>query len=213
MTQDNDYPALLIDWLTPVYDLFARLLMLEMRFKRAIITNARLTPGQRVLDLGAGTGTLAIMIKDVQPEIQVVGIDRDPKILLIARQKAARSGMESAFNAGNAVALPFSDQTFDRVLSTLVMSLLSREQKTRAIHEVYRVLKSGGELHIADFGPPRTWWERMVAPQVRRFKPISDNLDGLLPLLFREAGFENVMEAAHYVTLFGAISILSGQKS
>jgi hypothetical protein len=52
----------------------------------------------------------------------------------------------------------------------------------------------------------------MVAPLVRRFEPISDNLDGLLPVLFRGAGFVNIAETRRYATLFGTISILSGQK-
>jgi ubiquinone/menaquinone biosynthesis C-methylase UbiE len=212
MTENNHYPALLLDWLTPIYDLFARLFMPEKRFKRDLIAHASIAPGQRVLDLGAGTGTLAIMIKQIQAEAQVIGLDSDPEILSIARGKAARSGVEISFEPGNAVALPYSNQSFDRVLSTLVMSLLNREEKALAIGEAYRVLRRGGELHITDFGQPHTEWGRMVSPLVRRFEPISDNLDGLLPNLFQDAGFVNIAESRRYATLFGTISILSGQK-
>ncbi len=186
--------------------------MPEKQFKRALIAHARIAPGQRVLDLGAGTGTLAIMIKQIQPDARVTGLDGDPEILSIAREKASRSGVEIAFEPGNAVALPYPDQSFDRVLSTLVMSVLSREEKRLAIREAYRVLIGGGELHIADFSSPHTWWGRTVAPLVRRFKPISDNLDGLLPTMVQEAGFENIEEVARFATLFGTLSFLSGQK-
>ncbi len=186
--------------------------MPEIRFKRALIAQASITAGQRVLDLGAGTGTLAIMIKQAQPDAQVTGLDGDPEILSIAREKASLSGADIEFDVGNATALPYGDQSFDRVVSTLVMSLLSRTEKRLAILEAYRVLRNGGELHIADFGSPHTRWGHVVAPLVRRFEPISDNLDGLLPAMFQEAGFEAIEEVARFATVFGTLSILSGKK-
>jgi ubiquinone/menaquinone biosynthesis C-methylase UbiE len=212
MTNDHRYPALLNERFTPIYDFFARLFLPEIKFKRALIAQARLAPGQRVLDLGAGTGTLAIMIKQTQPEAQVVGLDGDPNVLAIAHEKASLSGVDIDFEIGNATTLPYADQSIDQVLSTLVMSLLSREQKTLAIRDAYRVLKRGGRLHIADFSSPHTWWGRMVAPRIRRFEPIADNLDGLLPAIFQEAEFTNIEEVARFATIFGTLSILSGQK-
>ena len=213
MAHARSHPALLIDWLTPAYDLFASLLLPERRFKRDLIALARIAPDYRVLDLGAGTGTLAIMIKQFQPDAQVTGLDGDPKILSIAREKASQMGLDIGFELGNAVALPYPDGTLNRVLSTLVMSVLSRDEKRLAICEAYRVLMSGGELYIADFSSPHRWWDRLVAPLVRRFQPISDNLDGLLPVLFQGAGFVNIVETMRYATLFGTISIVSGQKA
>jgi ubiquinone/menaquinone biosynthesis C-methylase UbiE len=212
MADPHRYPALMLDRLTPIYDLFVRLFMPEMQFKRDLIARARIAAGHRVLDLGAGTGTLAIMIKQMQPDAQIIGLDGDPEILTIARQKAARAGAEVTFDLGHVAALPYPDESFDRVVSSLVMSLLSREDKQLAVREAYRVLQRGGELHIADFGPPHTRWGRWVAPVMRRFERMADNLDGLLPTMFREAGFDNVEEAARFATVFGTLAILYGRR-
>jgi hypothetical protein len=92
------------------------------------------------------------------------------------------------------------------------MSVLDSEQKRLAIREAYRVLKEDGEIHIADFGPPHTRWGKWVAPKVRRFEPVAGNLDGILPVLYREAGFEEVTEGERFATIFGTLSILSGTK-
>ena len=91
MADNRRYPALMLDWLTPVYDLFARVFFPEKRFKRELITRACIAPGHHVLDLGAGTGTLAIMIKEIQPGAQITGIDGDADIVSIARDKASRA--------------------------------------------------------------------------------------------------------------------------
>jgi ubiquinone/menaquinone biosynthesis C-methylase UbiE len=212
MTQQGYYPALILDRLTPVYDLFAKLFFPEKKFKRALIAHARITPGQRVLDVGAGTGTLAILAKQSQPEAQITGLDGDPQILAIAREKALRARVEVAFDLGDAAALPYPGGSFDRVLSSLVFSLLSHEVKQLAIHEAYRVLREGGQLSIADFGPPHTRWGRLLAPRMRRFEPIVDHLDGRLPAMFHQAGFERVEESARFATVFGTLSILHGRK-
>jgi ubiquinone/menaquinone biosynthesis C-methylase UbiE len=212
MSESSRYPALILDWLTPVYDLFVRLVLRERQFKAALVARAGVASGQRVLDLGAGSGTLAIMIKQSQPRARVRGLDGDPTILASARNKAARAGVDVAFDLGNATALPYRDGTFDRVLSSLVFSLLSTEGKRLAAGEAYRVLLGGGEVHIADFGPPHTAWGRLLARRMRRFQPITDNLDGRLPSMFREAGFEAVEEVARQSSLLGTISILSGRK-
>jgi ubiquinone/menaquinone biosynthesis C-methylase UbiE len=213
MTNQTLYPALILDWLTPLYDLFAKLFMPEAQFKRKLIAYARFVPGQRALDLGAGSGTLAILIKQTQPQVQVIGLDGDPAILAIARSKALRLGAEILFEVGNITTLPYPDASFDRVLSSLVFSLLNREAKQQAMREAYRVLRDGGALLIADFGPPHTRWGRWLLPLMRRFEPIVDNLDGQLPVMFREAGFAEVEEVTRFATVLGTLSILQGRKA
>jgi ubiquinone/menaquinone biosynthesis C-methylase UbiE len=120
--------------------------------------------------------------------------------------------VDVAFDAGDAGALPYPDRSFDRILSSLVMSVLTTEQKRLAVGEAHRVLRSGGEFFIGDFGAPRTRWARFVTPLVRRFEPIRGNLEGLVPRVLREGGFDEVQEAGPIVTLFGTLSIVSGRK-
>jgi SAM-dependent methyltransferase len=162
--------------------------------------------------LGTGTGTLAIWIKRAYPNTKVSGLDANADVLAIARTKAARVAPDIAFDLGVATALPYPDRSFDRVVSSLVFSLLGHEEKHLALREAHRVLRPRGEVHIADFGPPHTAWGRLFAPRMRRFEPISDNLDGRFPPMLREAGFEDVAEDDRFATVLGTISLLRGRR-
>ena len=149
-------PALGNDLLTPLYDPLLWF-MRESRFKTDLIEQAQISNGNRVLDVGCGTGTLAIMTKQLHPETEVVGIDADSKILGIARAKAAKTGIKLVFDQGMADHLPYADSSFDRVLSSLFLHHLTTENKLYTFREVFRVLRSGGRLDVVDFGPPRTF--------------------------------------------------------
>ncbi len=92
--------ALKYKWLTPLYDPILRLALREQTFKKALVEQARIQPGQRVLDLGCGTGTLTLLIKGVHPQARVEGMDGNPKILSLAQAKAARAGLEVDWKQG-----------------------------------------------------------------------------------------------------------------
>ena len=87
-------------WLTPLYDPLLRWVMREEQFKRHLIRQAQFAPGQRVLDLGCGTTTLTILIKQIHPGAMVVGLDGDPKVLEISRAKARRARVEIVLDEG-----------------------------------------------------------------------------------------------------------------
>lgn len=119
--------------------------------REVILEYAQLRPGQRVLDLGCGTGTLALAAKRSCPEAEVTGLDPDEDALERARAKAQAAGVSLAFETGYADALPFEPNTFDRVLSSFMLHHLDESTQTRALAEVARVLKPAGSVHVLDF--------------------------------------------------------------
>ena len=115
-----------------------------------MIAQAELQPRQAVLDIGCGTGTLAVWIKQGHPEVDVVGLDPDPPALARAERKAKRAGVAVRFDRGFADALDYRDATFDRVFSSMMFHHLRSEERSKALAEVRRVLKPGGRLEFLD---------------------------------------------------------------
>jgi SAM-dependent methyltransferase len=207
--EDKFIPALSHHRLTFLYDPVVRLTTRETAFKRALIGQARLRPGQRVLDLACGTGTLAVALKRLHPRVEVVGVDGDPAILRRARAKAARAGVEITFDEGLSFDLPYTDGSFDHVLSSLFFHHLTRENKFRTLDEVGRVLKPGGELHVADWGLPHNGLMRLASQGVVRLdgEETKDSFAGLLPEFILKSGFTEVREAGRFNSLFGTIRL------
>jgi len=184
MAKEKAYiPALNFHWLTPLYDPVARWLTPEARFKRQMIERAGIGAGSRVLDVGCGTGTLAVLIKQSCPDAAVFGLDADPDVLDIAYGKAARAGVSLDLQLGFADNLPYADGSFDRVFSSMMLHHFTMDEKRLVLADISRVLRPDGELHVADFG--------------------HDNK--MMPDLFFEAGLEKNGEYAVYWTLFGRL--------
>ena len=210
---DRYIPALGVELLTPLYDPLLRWFMRESRFKRHLIRQANIQKELRVLDLGCGTGTLTVLLKQFHPEAEVFGLDGDRSILEIARTKAVKAGVDLNLDLGMAFDLPYPDACFDRVLSSLVFHHLTKERKQLALKEVYRVLRPGGELHLADFGKPHNSLAFLISLIVRRFEETTENIQGLIPEMLAEAQFAQVQETAHYMTIFGTLSLFQGRKN
>jgi ubiquinone/menaquinone biosynthesis C-methylase UbiE len=198
-------PALSFQWLTPVYDPLLRWGMREEAFKRELVKRADLHPGTNVLDLGCGTGTLTIMLKRAAPAASVTGLDPDPRILSIAREKAARTGTRIQWEQGTACELPYPDHSFDVVVSSLVVHHLPTAGKLLAFREVHRILRPGGKFHIADFGPSYGALTRLQAAIGRHLEHADDNFGGRIPAFLERAGFAGASAAAYMNTVFGPI--------
>lgn len=137
------------------YDILAWLLLLgrERAFRDRLVGLARLEPGQSVLDVGCGTGSLAIAAKRrVGPLGSVHGIDASPEMIARARKKARKAGMDVTFTDGVVEGLPCPDEHFDAVLSTLMLHHLPRAAREQCVREIRRVLKPGGRVLAVDFG-------------------------------------------------------------
>jgi ubiquinone/menaquinone biosynthesis C-methylase UbiE len=208
-------PALRFRFLTAFYDPAVRLTTREREFKRRLLAGAGIEPGHRVLDLGCGTGTLAAMAKRSAPGAELVGLDGDPEVLERARAKTAEEGLEARFDEGLSTELPYEDGSFDRVLSTLFFHHLSGAEKRRTAHELARVLRPRGELHVADLGRPADPLMRALVWQIRLFDGLErthDNVAGWLPAIFSEAGLVESRERDRLRTPVGTISLYSARQ-
>jgi len=213
---DRDYvPALGYHILTPLYDAVVKVTTRERRFKQALIRQACFLPGQRVLDLASGTGTLAIWIKQSEPRLDVTGVDIDPAILARAARKAKTANLRIDFSRAHSYDLPYPAAWFDRVVSSLFFHHLSWQDKLRTAQELYRVLKPGGELHIADWGQPANALMRglfLLIQCLDGFETTRDNVAGRLIVLFEQAGFTGVVERGRFNTIFGTMALYRAVK-
>jgi ubiquinone/menaquinone biosynthesis C-methylase UbiE len=198
-------PAAGSDWLLPFYDPFTRLLGTATALQR-LVDQAQLATGQRVLDLGCGTGALSLVAKRAQPAIGLVGLDPDPKALARARRKAERARIEVTFQQGFGDSLPFADASFDRVLSSFMFHHLESEQKPAVLREVRRVLRPGGSLHLLDFGGTGHGLGAFLARLVHREESLRANTDDALTGLMRAAGFAEAAEVEQRSSRLGALS-------
>ena len=221
MTPDTDtkregyVAALRFPALNRAFDPLVRVTMRERRFKRELLDQAAIGSTQRVLDLGCGTGTLAILAKEEVPKAEVVGFDGDPSILKQALAKADAAGVKVRFDHGYSTELPYEVEFFDRVLSTLFFHHLTTDDKRTTLREVARVLRPGGELHIADFTKAGDPLMALAFTVIRPFDGLERtrvNARGQLGAMVSEAGFPAVSETRRFRTAFGTLGLMKASR-
>ena len=199
---------------TRLYDASIALTMREERWRPLLRDRALSSvPAQgHVVDVGAGTGTLAISLAAARPDVTVTAVDGDAEILALAQAKPGAESMR--WRSGLAGELPLDSDSVDAVVTSLVLHHLNTDAKRRALSEIARVLRPGGRLHVADWGRPATPLLRasfFVLQVIDGFEGTHDHAAGRIPELIRGAGFADVQRYRRLRTAWGSLDLLEAQ--
>jgi ubiquinone/menaquinone biosynthesis C-methylase UbiE len=198
---------------TSLYDRSIAITMREGVWRPRLVRDVLEGEPADVLDLGCGSGTLAIAVAAAPGPHRVTGIDGDPEILDMARAKPGSDDV--VWVEGLADALPFEDGSFDRVVTSLLLHHLEPAVKRAALADAYRVLRPGGRLHVADFGRSRDPLMRVMfaALQVQDgFSNTADHPAGRVPGMIADAGFTDVESRDNLRTTWGNFELLAANR-
>lgn len=217
MTEQEFTPALGNPTLTPLYDFAIGLLTRENTWRSALLEQVSPTAKDRILDVGCGTGSLAVRMKLLCPDAEIHGIDPDQEILQRAKAKATRKSANIFFHKG--FVSPESESNlghFTKVVSSLVLHQTPLEEKSNILRSIYKLLEPNGSIYIADYGLQRTALMkslfRITVQAIDGLKDTQPNAEGCIPNLMAEAGFVDVLELRVIPTLTGSISIYVAKK-
>ena len=176
------------------YDFFTVLLGLGVNRpnSRMVVELAKIKAGDRVLDVGCGTGNLTLTAKTAAGDGGAVfGIDASPEMIAVARKKSEKSGLRVSFDVGLVEKIGFPQNSFDMVINRLMIHHLPEDLKRQAFAEILRVLKPGGHLLIADFNPPANPILRHVTSAVVGDHMMQTDVSSI-PTQLTNAGFVEV---------------------
>lgn len=203
-----------MNWAAPFYDIYCSAVGLGRGFRAQTLNYAAIRAGERILDVGCGTGVLTRMAREAAGQGgAAVGIDPAERMIEVARETALHEGNDTKFEVAAMEALPFADASFDVVLSSLMLHHLPPATKRQGLVEAYRVLKPDGRLVIADFARPANplWW--LVLWPALMMPSVADNLHGRVPSHVREAGFKQIKlrgQRAGLITFWTAVKEKGG---
>lgn len=209
-------PPLGFNALTPLYDRAIAALTRERVWRESLVRHLEPRLGERILDVGSGTGSLAVAVTTLEPRCDYRGIDPDGSAVSIAREKVAQARSSAHFEVGLLDPRPANAAPVDKVVCSLVLHQVSLDEKRRLLSTIFGWLKPGGELLVADYGAQPTLRLRLafrLTVQMLDGKTDTQpNADGLLPLLIGDAGFQDVSTLEAVDTATGRIEIITGIK-
>lgn len=204
-------PALRFHWLTALYDPLIRTWSGAARMRSSVIDALALEPGMRLLELGAGSGRLAIEIKRRHPAVTIEAVDADASMVARARRNAAGAGVEIAFREADMTRLPALG-TFDRVYSTMVFHHLLPHAKQAALAAARDLLRPGGSFVVGDFGRPRGALQWALFSCIQQpldgFRNTAPHRDGRYERAIRDT-FSQVRTTAVWRTAAGTIEVFA----
>lgn len=214
--QDQSYvPPLGRHELTDQYDRAIALMTREKHWRSELIRRIPGQNGARIVDIGCGTGTLAIAIKQAFPDSEVIGIDPDLPALDLARSKSEAAGVAVQWVQAMGDRADDIVRSCDVIVSSLVFHQCAIETKQAIADAMFRALRPGGLMFVADYGLQRSLLMRTLFRQVQLldgFDKTEPSAKGCMPGIFVAAGFADVTEAKVIQTPSGSISIYEGRK-
>ena len=208
-------PALGYDFLTAWYDLTIKLTMPENKFRGLLVEAVNPQKGEKILEFGFGTGQNLLLVKKQTPDVELRGLDIDPKVKEIAAYKLAKNALDIPLDLYDGNKFSYQDNQFDKVYSCLVFHQLDAETKLNCSKEIHRVLKPNGNLIIADWGKAQNRLMRLSFGLVQLldgFKTTEDNVKGRMPEFIETAGFKNVIVENSINTAIGTFSYFRASK-
>jgi ubiquinone/menaquinone biosynthesis C-methylase UbiE len=213
MPDANFVPAAGRRSLMALYDPVVALTMRERTFRSRLVAQVAAGEPAAVLELGCGTGSLIQRLARALPTASIIGIDPDGNALARAQVKLATSRVK--LRVGTAAELPMQDQTFDRVVVSLMLHHLTTAEKRAALAEMHRVLRPGGRVHIADWGAPQDLAMQCAFFALRvldGFERTRAHARGELRSLVEDAGFRDVECRDRLRTGWGTLELLSATR-
>ena len=205
-------PALGDSRFTPLYDFVLAAATMENVWRSRLVAHINPNAAARILDVGCGTGSLAIRLKKTAPDVEIIGVDPDPIVIARARQKSKKAGVSNDWRVGFLTpALCGEIGQASKGVSSLLLHQTPLEEKNNILSSIRTVLEPGGTLYIADYGLQRTLPMRFLFRRtVQTIDGLADtqpNADGILPSLMEASGFRDITELEVIPTATGSISI------